>query len=173
MASSSEWRSGRSLDGGVDRIPVPAAGSLWVCGKHHIAPDPLAVIERLDIEAVVCLNQQHELVDRYPDYVAWLSSAGSRAIWHPVPDLHAPSLTDAVRLADEILRRLDNNHNVLIHCGAGVGRAGTMAAAVLVRRGVSLQRALDEVADSRPMAGPEAGAQRALLEAMSAAGPVA
>lgn len=170
MTSSSAWRSGRSLDGGVDRVPVPAtAGHLYLCGKHHIAPDPLAVVERLDIETVVCLNQQHELVGRYPDYVQWLASAGSRAIWHPVPDLHAPSLADASRLADEILRRLDNNHNVLIHCGAGVGRAGTMAAAVLVRRGVPLERALAEVADARPMAGPEAGAQRSLLEAMTAA----
>ncbi|MDZ7673529.1 MAG: tyrosine-protein phosphatase [Acidimicrobiales bacterium] len=171
MTEPSKWRTGRSVDGGIDRVPVPAtAGTLWLCGKHLIGPDPVATIERLGVDTVVCLSQQHELIQRYPHYVDWLAQRGDHAIWHPVPDLHAPPLAEATRLADEILRRLDLGHSVLVHCGAGIGRAGTMAAAVLLRRGVDLDTTLDTIAACRPTAGPEAGAQTELLEAMGSGG---
>ncbi len=166
--SGPAWPSPRSVDGGIDRVPVPStAGAMWLCGKHLIGPDPVSTIERLGVDTVVCLSQQHELVERYPSYVDWLAQAGEAAIWHPVPDLHAPTRIEAEHLCDEILRRLDLGHSVLIHCGAGIGRAGTIAAAVLIRRGVSLDRALATVAACRPMGGPEAGPQRQLLEAMA------
>jgi hypothetical protein len=167
-ARPASWRSGRSVDGGIDRVPVPAtAGAMWLCGKHLIGPDPVATIDQLGIDTVVCLSQQHELVDRYPHYLEWIAHAGEAVIWHPIPDLHAPSLHDAEHLADEILRRLDLGHQVLVHCGAGIGRAGTIAAAVLIRRGVPLDRALATVAACRPMGGPEAGPQTDLLRALS------
>ncbi len=167
MSDPPAWRTGRGVDGGIDRVPVPAtAGELWLCGKHLIGPDPVATIDRLAIDTVVCLSQQHELVDRYPEYVEWLANAGDHAIWHPVPDLHAPPVDEALRLADEILRRLDLGHRVLVHCGAGIGRAGTMAAVVLMRRGRTRDDALATVAECRPMAGPEAGSQTDLLEAI-------
>ena len=99
----------------------------------------------------------------------WLTTnGGTRAVWFPVPDLHAPP-ADAVRpLLDEVRRRLEADEGVLLHCGAGVGRAGTIAAAVLMTMGVSMVDALALVAASRPNAGPEAGVQRDLLEALAA-----
>lgn len=149
-------------------MPVPAtSGQMWLCGKHLIGPDPEATIQTLGIDTVVCLSQQHELVERYPDYIKWIIAAGEAAIWHPIPDLHAPTVPDTIHLADEILRRLDLGHKILIHCGAGIGRAGTIAAAVLIRRGVSLEDALNTVASCRPMGGPEAGAQSDLLRALA------
>jgi hypothetical protein len=35
-------RRGLNLDGGIHEIPLPppAAGRLWLCGKHAIGPDP-------------------------------------------------------------------------------------------------------------------------------------
>lgn len=166
--SPAAWRSGRSVDGGIDRIPVPStSGTLWLCGKHLIGPDPVTTIDALGVDTVVCLSQQHELVERYPHYVEWLANAGEHAIWHPIPDLHAPSVDEAIHLTDEILRRLDLGHNVLLHCGAGIGRAGTIAAAVLLRRGMPLDRAIETVAANRPMGGPEAGAQTDLLHALA------
>lgn len=171
MTEPAKWRTGRNIDGGIDRVPVPAtAGTMWLCGKHLIGPDPVATIEWLGVDTVVCLSQQHELIERYPHYVDWLTGAGDRAIWHPIPDLHAPSVPEATKLADEVLRRLDLGHTVLVHCGAGIGRAGTVAAAVLLRRGLDLDTALDTVASCRPSAGPEAGAQTELLHAMSRGG---
>ncbi len=104
-----EWRpTGRSVDGGVDRIPLPAVpGSLWLCGKHAVGPDPEAALQRVGATTVVCLSERHELADRYPSYVRWLESAGTdRALWYPVPDLDAPGLEDAATLLDDLAARL-------------------------------------------------------------------
>jgi protein-tyrosine phosphatase len=54
-----------------------------------------------------------------------------------------------------------------MHCGAGIGRAGTMAAALLITMGLPLSDATALVGTHRPMAGPEAGAQLQLLQALA------
>jgi protein-tyrosine phosphatase len=55
-----------------------------------------------------------------------------------------------------------------MHCGAGIGRAGTVATGLLISCGVPLPDALHHVGACRPMAGPEAGAQTELLVALAA-----
>ena len=117
---------------------------------------------------MVCLNERAEIEDRYPDYVAWLrANAGARAVWAPVPDLHAPSVDAARTLLADLRRRLAAGEVLLVHCGAGIGRAGTVAAALLLDAGADLHAALATVAAARPLAGPEAGAQLELLEALA------
>jgi len=163
------WPSERSRHGGVDEIPLPdGPGRLWLCGKHLVGPDVEAALASVGASIVVCLIEPHELRDRYPDYVEWLDrNQPDRAIWHPVPDLHAPGIEDAGALAAEIRARLDKRDGVLLHCGAGIGRAGTIAIAVLLAMGEPLDVASRTVADHRPMAGPEAGAQTELLTALA------
>ena len=118
---------------------------------------------------VVCLNERYELEDRYPEYVDWLlHAAADRAIWFPLHDMHAPPLDAVQPLFAEIARRLDEDEGVIVHCGAGVGRAGTVAAALLMRRGLSLDDALATVASSRPMAGPQTLAEALFLEELAA-----
>ncbi len=163
------WPSPRSLDGGLDEVPLPhPLGRLWLCGKHLIGPDPEAALARAGASTVVCLNQEHELRERYPHYVAWLRAhAPERVVWHPVPDLHAPAIDEMLGLLQRIRGRLDAGETLLAHCGAGIGRAGTLAACLLIEMGASADAALETVARSRPTAGPEAGAQRELVDAVA------
>lgn len=113
---------------------------------------------------VVCLTERHEIAERYEGYVEWLDRhCGDRAIWFPIPDLHAPALSEAIELVARLDAAIIDGAEVIMHCAAGIGRSGTMAAALLMWGGVSAAVALDVVATSRPMAGPEAGPQRELL----------
>ncbi len=160
------WLNDRQRDGGVDRIPLPQGidGELRLCGKH-------AAASRHDAapwDTVVVLVERHEIDRRYPHYTAWLDGAGDRVLWFPIHDLHAPAIAEAAPVVAEIARRLRGGHLVLMHCAAGMGRAGTMAACVLVALGATADEALRIVATARPGAGPEAGAQRELVAALAA-----
>lgn len=163
---SGTWPRGRSLHGGVDEVPLPSrvAGRLWLAGKRYVCPDPEASLGSVGASVVVCLCESFEIEERYPGYLDWLDKAGPSALWWPVPDLHAPPLESARRLIAEVTARLDAGAGVLAHCGAGMGRAGTLAAGVLVHYGMPLGAALAAVAAARPGAGPEVGAQQDLLE---------
>jgi protein-tyrosine phosphatase len=163
------WPSGRSRDGGTDEIPLPSSrGRLSLCGKHAVAPDPEAALAAAGADVVVCLCEEPELADRYPHYVAWLRAAAPhRALWWPIPDLHAPPTDEAEDLLSQLRARLDRGDAVLMHCGAGIGRAGTITAALLMSMGTPRDDAVALVASRRPMAGPEAGAQAELLDALA------
>jgi protein-tyrosine phosphatase len=118
----------------------------------------------------VCLNEAYEVAERYPAYVEWLdANAQARAVWFPVPDLHAPPLHTLEPFLESLRRRLDDGATLLLHCGAGIGRAGTVAAALLITMGVPLDDALSVVASSRPAAGPQTAGQAELLAALAAA----
>lgn len=150
-------------------------GAMWLAGKHFVGPDPERALRAVGATTIVCLNQAEEFADRYPAYADWLvTNRPGRAVWVPIPDLHAPELDPAVELVDQLCGRLRAGQRLILHCGAGIGRAGTMAAAVLIDLGSSLEEATARVARHRPMAGPEAGAQRDLLEQLAtraASGP--
>jgi protein-tyrosine phosphatase len=158
------WRSERSRNGGADEIPLPGAGRLWLCGKHFVGPDPDEALRRTSTSAVVCLSEAYELSPRYPSYVHWLeANAGDRAVWHPIPDLHVPGPDELDRLLVALRQRLDAEDGLLVHCGAGMGRAGTIATALLIKMGVSGDAALRTVRESRPGAGPQTAEQAQLL----------
>ena len=165
-----DWQRERSRNGGADRIPLPIdVGGLWLCGKHFIGPDPEEALRKTAATTVVCLSQAPELADRYPQYVEWLTTnQPGRAVWFPVPDLHAPDIDAAAAFVRTLHDRIESGEVLLVHCGAGIGRAGTIAAAMLITMGLSLEDAVTTVAANRPMAGPEAGAQRELLQALAA-----
>lgn len=164
------WLDERQRNGGIDEVPLPAgaAGRLWLCGKHLIGPDPEAAVARVGATTVVCLNPQRELAGWYDGYVAWLrANADRRAVWFPIADLHAPGADAMAPLLDDLQGRLAAGGTLLVHCGAGIGRAGTVAAALLIGLGASLDDALATVAASRPMAGPQDPSQLALLQELA------
>lgn len=163
-----EWHSERSRNGSIDEVPLPAtAGRLWLCGKHFIGADPDAALRRVGADVVVCLNEAEELQRRYPTYVQWLrGSAGSRAIWFPIPDMHVPSADAFAPFLDALLVRLAAGDGVIVTCGAGMGRAGTMAVALLLALGVPLDDALETLDSARPGAGPQTTLQVAFLSGL-------
>ena len=166
------WPRGRSADGGLDQVPLPStSGALWLCGKRVVGPDPDGALARVDADMIVSFNEPHELQRDYPDYVQWLvDNEGDRAMWFPVPDLAAPPVHHARRWVERMTDKLSEGGGLILHCAGGIGRAPTMATCVLVRLGMTADDALETIAGSRPMAGPEAGSQRDLVRAFAEAG---
>ncbi len=79
-----------------------------------------------------------------------LSPRGITALHLPLPDMSAPTMGDIARFVAALTRLVDSGEKVAVHCGAGLGRTGTMLACWLVSRGKSAEEALREVRRRRP-----------------------
>ena len=158
-----------NTDGGIHRIPLEGTvGQLYVCGKHHIGPHVQAVINQHNIAKVVCLVEEHELAGRYDSYIQWhKDNEGAASLWRPMHDLTYPDFPAAVDFVHEVAATVRDHGNVVVHCAAGIGRAGTTAVAVCMILGMDQQEALDHVRAHRPMAGPEAGSQVLFIEELA------
>ena len=104
--------------------------------------------------AVVTLVEEHELRALKVQHMGTMVRARHMA-WHhlPIPDIAAPGagFETAWRGAGEVLRqRLHSGFSILIHCKGGLGRAGTIAARLLVELGWTPARAIAEVRRIRP-----------------------
>lgn len=154
-----------NTNGGIHEIPLDSTvGKLFLCGKHFIGPDVEAVRQDLDIHFVVCLVEEHELVDRYDPYVQWhRDNAGNPSVWFPIPDLTYPSFEDSIEFVEYVTSLVRDKGSMVIHCAAGIGRAGTTATAILMMLGMSMYEATAHVRAHRPMAGPETGRQEEFI----------
>lgn len=160
-----------NTDGGIHRIPLPErGGGLWLCGKHYVAPRPDEVRAAHGIDTVVCLVRRHELEDRYDDYVRWLDSADARtAVWHPIDDMTYPPVDDVIDFLDDLVARTRTGATVLVHCAAGIGRAGTTAVSMLMMMGMDASDAIAHVAAHRPGSGPQTLGQSAFVQELAGA----
>jgi protein-tyrosine phosphatase len=77
-------------------------------------------------------------------------ASGVEFVSYPIPDRGVPSSRTA---AAELTRRLEGllagGKGVAIHCRAGVGRSGLLAACLLVRAGLETQAAFTRISTAR------------------------
>ncbi|MCY3636361.1 MAG: dual specificity protein phosphatase family protein [bacterium] len=158
------------MAGGIHLIPVPgASGQLHAAAFAVTGPDPAAALEDVGAEVMVCLLTEPEIAMRYPDYPSWLADPDPhQAIHVPMVDQGITD-DDALReLVDDINRHLDRGTGVLVHCGAGYGRAGIVCISVLTSRGTDLDSAVAAVRAARPAAGPQSHSQEAQIARLAA-----
>jgi len=114
-----------------------------VIGMARPSSEDLAALASSGVRHVISLTSQpleRELLNRH----------GITGIHMPVTDMSAPSPGEITRFVEELTRLVDDGHKVAVHCGAGLGRTGTMLACYLVSRGMSAEEALNEVRRRRP-----------------------
>lgn len=128
------------------------SGYIW---KRDLAKD-LDVVASWGASAVVTLIEPKEIVALNVEGLGFeVERRGMQ--WHhlPIVDLQAPDQQFEIawnqcRLA--LLDILRQGGRVLVHCRGGLGRAGTIAARLLVELGVSPQQAVNQVREARPRA---------------------
>jgi protein-tyrosine phosphatase len=88
-------------------------------------------------------------------------SNGIEFISFPIPDRGLPASTPAaLSLLSDIANALEQGKNVAVHCRQSIGRAGLIAAGVLIASGVTPDRALETVTSARGVTVPETSEQR-------------
>jgi len=128
-------------------LPTDVPGLLYLHsmpGRYEPFVEARAEIEQHRIGRVVCLAPLDEVHKKSPEY-ARVIEAGALP-WaeemFPVPDYGVPEDRDAfLKVAHSVAEWLQQGENVLIHCGAGIGRTGTLAICVLMVLGVEKSQA--------------------------------
>jgi len=159
--------------GGIDEIPLPAGvgGRLWACGFSVVGPDPERALALTGATTLVCLLERDEIDRRFPGYGDWLADSGEYdAWWFPIEDHDVVDDATMAGWVDDVVQVLLDGDGVIVHCGAGLGRAGILAALVLCRLGSAVDAALATVRASRPGAGPQSHAQLTQVRRLGAAG---
>jgi atypical dual specificity phosphatase len=101
--------------------------------------------QMLEVGGVKLIVNMHEM----PDDPALLERLCARTVHLPVPGSCAPTQEQLDRGVAEICEALGRAEPVAVHCGAGLGRAGTLLAAYLVSQGCEAEQAMERVRGAR------------------------
>lgn len=132
-------------------LPISIPGKLYLHsmpGRYEPFERTVAEIQMRGITEVICLVPLDEIEFKSPDYARALKNGGTswRQVMFPIVDYGVPKERETyLRLILQVVDSLRAGTNVLAHCGAGIGRTGTLAACVLVVLGVPLDEALETV----------------------------
>jgi len=142
-----------------DAMPPP--GFTWVekprlAGlAHPESAEDLHWLRRNGIDLIISLTENPVRRD-------WVNEAGLLVVNVPVPDMAAPTERQLDHILDTIRKANASGMGAAVHCGAGLGRTGTVLAAYLVSTGASPKDAIATVRNLRPGSVETAEQERAV-----------
>ena len=107
------------------------------------SPEELAWLRSQGVEVLVSLTEDRPRRD-------WIEQANLLVFHEPLEDMEAPTQDQLDRCVSAIERATERNMGVAVHCGAGMGRTGTVLAAYLVAKGQSASNAIAKIRRLRP-----------------------
>ncbi|MBN8942563.1 MAG: dual specificity protein phosphatase family protein [Rhizobiales bacterium] len=139
-------------------LDPPWAIALTHCpGRDGDLDGDLAAIAAWHATMLLSLVEDREFADA-AGLGRRLGGQGIRWLRYPIADYGTPRDLSAWRaLAGELRAALDRGGRLVIHCRAGLGRSGMIAARLLVERGLPAEAAIMAVRRARPGAIETAG----------------
>lgn len=139
-------------------LPEQVPGVLYLHsmpGRYESLEQSWAEVARLGITQIVCLAPDSEIRAKSPEYAEAIAEGTlpCEVRRFPIGDYEGPGdLKDFWLLARRTAEALRRGEKVLVHCGAGIGRTGTFAMAVLLALGIPAGEAehLTRAAGSAP-----------------------
>ena len=147
----------------ITAIDVPGGGTLGLthcpgrCGGTYGTRDlsaDLAAIEAWDARLLITLIEADEFARLgVPGFAVAVQQRGFT--WHhvPIPDfgvLGMAALSAWRGAAPDVVATLSRGESFVLHCAAGLGRTGTIAAKILTERGLSADAAIAHIREKRP-----------------------
>jgi len=105
--------------------------------------DAIALLQKLGVQALLSLSEETVPADLLRKYKLQRAHL-------PVADFTAPTLEQVEQALAIIDDFLGHGLPVAVHCGAGLGRTGTILACYLVSQGSSAKDAIEQVRTRRP-----------------------
>jgi len=106
-------------------------------------PEDFHWLRHNGIELLVSLTEDRPRRD-------WTEDAGLLVFHEPMTDMEAPTPEQLDRAVSAIVKAVDRNMGVAVHCGAGLGRTGVVLAAYFVARGATANNAVGRIRRLRP-----------------------
>jgi protein-tyrosine phosphatase len=78
---------------------------------------------------------------------------------HSIEDRGLPATDDFAMLVENTFVDLKNGVSIAIHCRAGIGRSGLLAACILQKTGLTADEAIEAVSEARGVAVPDTADQ--------------
>ncbi len=143
-----------------DGAPRPFGNSYWLwtgrvlAGEHpgllgtEAMAERLAALAEAGITHFVDLTSPHDPVPPYQPLPLALSgpeaatAPPAQRLSHPITDFGVPTVASMQAILNDVQNALDQGGKVYLHCRAGIGRTGTVAATWLVSQGLTPEQAL-------------------------------
>jgi protein-tyrosine phosphatase len=134
-------------------MPRPRSGE-WLA-------DEIAGYQRLGIKTIVSLLELDEVRELdLVDEESFCRAANLQFLSFPIADRGVPSnRVEFAKFVESIALRLRSDDSVAIHCRAGIGRSGLLAACVLGAFGVAPDSAFTMLGRARGVVVPDTDAQ--------------
>lgn len=162
----------------IPELRGPGRLLIWRCPevkRGRLTEGDARCLEQAGVDLVICLLEDEEL-ERYGESLSQqrraLQRSGLPMISWPIEDFGAPEVEQMRTWLGTLRRHLDAGKAVLVHCMAGLGRAGTVAACALVDQGMEAEAAMALVRWVRPGA-IQAEVQEGLIRGLAQTRPKA
>jgi protein-tyrosine phosphatase len=144
-------------------IETATAGGLYIA-PHPRGASEIAQFAAQGITCIVSLIEAPEaLVLGIAEAPLWCARAGMEFVSLPIADFALPAPSAFTATVADIVARMNDGQQVLVHCRAGIGRSGMVCSGVLMALGATAEAAVRRVTAARGQEVPDTAEQRAFI----------